>query len=89
MPYSSAVTVDKMEEIPEKNLLSITARIHVETDSQKVIFIGHRGRMIKTIGRAARLELEKIFGVRVYLGLTVRVEKNWSKDTRALRRLGY
>ena len=89
LPYSSAVTVDKMEEIPEKNLLSITARIHVETDSQKVIFIGHRGRMIKTIGRAARLELEKIFGVRVYPGLTVRVEKNWSKDTRALRRLGY
>jgi len=89
LPYSSAVTVDKMEEVCEKNVLSITARIHVETDSQKGIFIGHRGRMIKAIGQAARLELEKKFGVRVYLGLTVRVEKNWSKDARALRRLGY
>ncbi len=45
--------------------------------------------MIKAIGRSARLELEKIFGVRVYLDLMVRVEKNWSRDTRALRRLGY
>jgi len=45
--------------------------------------------MIKAIGRSARLELEKIFGVRVYIDLMVRVEKNWSRDGRALRRLGY
>lgn len=89
LPYSSAVTVDKMEEIPGKNLLSISARVHVESDSQKPILIGQRGRMIKAIGRSARLELEKMFGVRVYLDLLVRVDKNWSKDTRAMRRLGY
>ncbi|MDY6972968.1 MAG: KH domain-containing protein, partial [Thermodesulfobacteriota bacterium] len=89
LPYSSAVTVDKMEEIPKKDLLSISARIHVEADSQKGILIGHGGKMIKTIGRFARLEIEKIFGVRVYLDLIVRVEKNWSRDTKALRRLGY
>ena len=89
LPYSSAVTVDKMEEIPKKDLLSISARIHVEADSQKGILIGQGGRMIKAIGSAARLEIEKMFGVRVYLDLMVRVEKNWSKDTRALRRLGY
>jgi len=89
LPYSSAVTVDTIKEEPGKNLLFISARIHLETDSQKGILIGHGGRMIKAIGRLARLELEKIFGVRVYLDLFVRVEKNWTKDTRALRRLGY
>jgi len=89
VPYSSAVTVESMEEVPERALISIAARIHVETDSQKGILIGKGGKMIKSIGRAARKELEKRFGVRVYLDLTVRVEKNWSKDTRALRRLGY
>jgi GTP-binding protein Era len=88
LPYSSAVTVDRMEN-SNNNLLSISARIHVETDSQKRILIGRGGRMIKAIGRSARPELEKIFGVRVYLDLMVRVEKNWSRDTRALRRLGY
>jgi len=89
LPYSSAVSVDKMEEIPTKNLLAIRARIHVERESQKAVLIGKRGRMIKTIGRSARLELEKMFGVRTYLDLIVRVEKNWTRDTRALRRLGY
>ena len=89
LPYSSAVSVDKMEEIPTKNLLVIRARIHVERESQKAVLIGKRGRMIKTIGRSARLELEKMFGVRTYLDLIVRVEKNWTRDTRALRRLGY
>lgn len=89
LPYSSAVSVDKMEEIPAKNLLSIAARIHVERESQKAVLIGKRGRMIKAIGRSARLELEKMFGVRTYLDLIVRVEKNWTRDTRALKRLGY
>jgi GTP-binding protein Era len=89
LPYSSAVSVDEMEEIPAKNLLAIAARIHVERESQKAVLIGKRGRMIKAIGRSARLELEKMFGVRIYLDLIVRVEKNWTRDTRALRRLGY
>ena len=89
LPYSSAVTVDRLEERSNNNLLSISARIHVETDSQKRILIGRGGRMIKAIGQTARLELEKIFGLQVYLDLMVRVEKNWSRDTRALRRLGY
>jgi GTP-binding protein Era len=89
LPYSSAVTIINMEEIQNKNLLSISGRIHVETDSQKGILIGKQGRMIKAVGRSARLELEKIFGMRVYLDITVRVDKNWTKNTRALRRLGY
>jgi len=89
IPYSCAVTIDRMEEVKGKNLLSIAARINVETNSQKGILIGKQGRMIKAISRSARLELEKIFGTRVYLDLKVRVEKNWTRDTRALGRLGY
>ncbi|RLB12770.1 MAG: GTPase Era [Deltaproteobacteria bacterium] len=89
LPYSCAVTVDFIQEDPKKNLLSIAARIHVETESQKGILIGKKGSMIKNIGKAAREELESRFGVKIFLDLIVRVEKNWSKDTRALRKLGY
>jgi GTP-binding protein Era len=89
LPYSSAVTVDRIEDKPDKNLITVTARIHVESDSQKGVLIGQKGRMIKAIGKSARRELERIFETRVFLDLTVRVEKNWSRDTRALRRLGY
>ena len=89
LPYASAVTVDQIQEASERDMMSISARIHVETDSQKAILIGHKGRMIKKIGQSSRLELEKRFGTRIYLDLMVRVEKNWSKDTKALRRLGY
>ena len=89
LPYSAAVTVEGIEEIPERGLMSISAQIHVESESQKAILIGKKGGMIKSIGQASRRELEKIFGTHVYLDLRVRVEKNWSRDTRALRRLGY
>jgi GTP-binding protein Era len=89
VPYSCAVVIDNVEDVQGRDLLRIAARICVETDSQKGIVIGQGGRMIKSIGRSARLELEKIFGTGVFLDLVVRVEKNWSKDTRALRRLGY
>jgi GTP-binding protein Era len=89
LPYSAAVTVEGIEEIPERGLMSISAQIHVESDSQKAILIGKKGGMIKSIGQTSRRELEKIFGTQVYLNLRVRVEKNWSRDTRALRRLGY
>jgi len=89
LPYASAVTVEKMEDIPGRKMLSISARIHVEKPSQKGILIGGGGKMIKAIGRDARIELEKVFGAPVFLDLMVRVEKNWSRDPRALRRLGY
>ena len=89
LPYSSAVTVVRMEEIPEKELLSISAIIHVESESQKAIMIGHGGRNIKKIGKSSRMELEKIFEIHVYLDLIARVEKNWTKNTTSLRKLGY
>jgi GTPase len=89
LPYSTAVTVNRMEEDEDRPLLSIWAAVHVETPSQKKIIIGTGGNMIKKIGTSARRELESVLGIRVYLNLVVRIEKNWSKDPRALRRLGY
>jgi GTPase len=89
LPYSAAVTVDLIQDVPDKELLKISAAIHVESQSQKAIIVGHGGSKIKEIGTASRHELEKIFGTKVFLELFARVEKNWSKDTRALRRLGY
>jgi len=89
IPYSSAVTITSMKENTQKKLLSIHAKIHVETDSQKGIIIGKRGGMIKKIGEAARIELEKIYGTHVFLELQAKVDKNWSRDTKALKKLGY
>jgi GTP-binding protein Era len=89
LPYSSAVSVEHLEELSKKNLVSISARIHVESESQKGILIGQGGKMIKKIGQAAREDLENFFGNRVFVELLVKVDKNWSKDPRTLRRLGY
>jgi len=89
LPYSSAVTVEHLEEVPKKKLVLITAKIHVESDSQKGILIGQGGKMIKHIGQAARQDLESFFGNHVFVELLVRVDKNWSRDPRTLRRLGY
>jgi GTP-binding protein Era len=89
LPYSSAVTVEHLEELSKKNLVSISARIHVESESQKGILIGQGGKMIKKIGQAAREDLENFFGNRVFVELLVKVDKNWSKDPRTLTRLGY
>lgn len=89
IPYSSAVTVEGMNESPKTDLLVVSALIHVESNSQKGILIGRKGKMIKIIGQSARMEIESLLGIRVYLELTVRVEKNWSRNPRALRRLGY
>jgi len=89
LPYSCAVTIERIKEDPEKNLLVVMATIFVEKVSQKGIIIGKNGSMIKKIGRNARMEMERIFSSHVYLELFVKIEKNWSSDTRALRRLGY
>jgi len=89
IPYSCAVDVEFVQKDPQKELIIISAKIYVETDSQKKIIIGQAGRMIKKIGQAAREELEFMLGKKVYLDLFVRVEKNWTKDISVLRRLGY
>ena len=87
IPYSIAVTVEKYEE--KDNVAVIHATIHVEKNSQKGIIIGNKGQMLKKIGQESRKDIEKLLDHRVYLNLFVRVQKNWSKDTRALRRFGY
>lgn len=89
LPYSSAVTVERLEEDPERDLINVMAIIYVEKTSQKGMIIGKNGRMIKRIGTNARIEIERIFSAKVYLELFVKVEKNWSGDTRSLRKLGY
>lgn len=89
LPYSSAVVVELLEEDPERSLLTVMAVIYVEKQSQKGIIIGKNGAMIKRIGRKSRMEIEKLFSTKVYLKLFVKVEKNWSSDTRSLRKLGY
>ena len=89
IPYSTAVLVEEFKEREEKELISIRALINVERDSQKGIIIGKQGKMIRKIGEKARLELERLLGTRIYLDLFVRAQKDWSKDSRALREFGY
>jgi GTP-binding protein Era len=61
----------------------------VERDSQKSIVIGARGARLKDVGSKARQEIEKLLGTRVYLDLHVRVAKEWQRDPRQLRKLGF
>ncbi len=89
LPYSVAVSIEEYREDPEKNLTRIRAEIYVERESQKGMVIGRGGRMLRAIGTAARQELEKETGERVYLDLFVKVEKDWSRKETMLRRLGY
>jgi GTPase len=89
LPYSVAVQIEEFREEPEKNLARIRAEIVVERESQKGIVIGRHGARLKKVGTAARLELEKEIGTRVYLELFVKVEKDWSRNESMLRRLGY
>ncbi len=89
LPYTTAVTVDEIEERGGGRPLYISAWIHVENTSQKKILVGRGGAMVRGIGERARKDLEKRFGSRVYLDLSVRVEKNWTRDAKAMRRLGY
>jgi len=89
IPYSTAVTIEEFKEHPEKNLVVIKGTIHVERNSQKKILIGKGGQKLKKIGEAARKEIEAFVGMKVFLELWVSVEKNWTRDPRALDGLGY
>ncbi len=89
LPYSVAVSIEEFRENPEKNLIRIRAEIYVERESQKGMVIGRGGQMLRAIGTAARRELEKETGERVYLDLFVKVVRDWSRKETMLRRLGY
>jgi len=89
IPYAVAVTVESFKVEKEGALARIQAVIHVERESQKGIIIGKKGAKLRQIGEAARREIERMTGTRVFLKLFVRVQKNWTRDSRALRRFGY
>lgn len=89
VPYAAAVTVESFKEREDKPLIHIQATIHVERDSQKGILIGKGGKMLKTIAQHAREDMERLLGTKVFLEVWVRVEKNWSRDPRQIRRFGY
>ena len=89
VPYATAVEVDSFKEREDGGLVSISATITVERDSQKGIIIGKKGAMLKKIGSAARVEIEQLLNTKVFLELFVRVRKDWSEDARMLKELGY
>ncbi|QEQ97639.1 GTPase Era [Neptunomonas concharum] len=87
VPYGATVEIEEFRN--DGTLLTISALILVERDGQKKIIIGDKGERMKTIGRDARLDIEKLFGCKVMLNLWVKVRRGWSDDERALRSLGY
>ena len=86
VPHAVEVQIDEIEE--RDGLIAVRAFIWTETESQKGILIGSRGVMIKSIGTAARRELERELGTRVHLDLSVRVRRGWRGDEALLDRLG-
>jgi GTP-binding protein Era len=88
VPYASAVIVDVFKEDKGKNLISISATITMEKESQKAIIIGKKGATLKKIGTTARLEMEKFFSARIFLELFVRVKRNWTSSDKMLQELG-
>jgi GTP-binding protein Era len=88
VPYGTAVVVESFSEQRERGLLVIKATILVDRQSHKGIIIGAGGQRLKEIGRRARLELEAFFGVKVFLELFVRVERDWAQNPRRLKELG-
>ena len=89
IPYSSAVTLESFQDDTKKQMTTIHATIVLERSSQKGIVIGKGGKKLKSIGIAARKDIEKILGQKVLLKLWVKVRKNWSKDERFLKELGF
>jgi GTP-binding protein Era len=89
IPYATAVTVDSFKEEKDGRLVKIEATIHLERSSQKGIVIGKEGSKLKRIGTESRKKIEHMLETKVFLKLFVRVQKNWRKDTRALKKFGY
>jgi GTP-binding protein Era len=89
VPHAIGVAVEDLEFNDRKQLCSIRAMIYVEHDSQKGIVIGKGGSRIKHIGTAARIDLEHLLGLKVFLDLRVKVRKDWRRDANQIRRFGY
>jgi GTPase len=94
LPHSLAVVIEEVEQregrSPEQgDLVDVHAIIYVERDSQKGIVIGKGGARLRTVGTAARTQIEKLLGTKVYLDLRVKIAKNWQRDPKQLGRLGF
>jgi GTP-binding protein Era len=87
LPYALAVEIEQFDE--DGQMLRIGALIWVERESQKVIVIGKGGAGHKAIGQQARVDMENVFGRKVFLQLWVKVKDKWADDERMLRGLGY
>ncbi|MBL1432786.1 MAG: GTPase Era [Gammaproteobacteria bacterium] len=87
VPYSMTVEIEQFGE--EKGITHIHALIWVERDGQKAIVVGKGGEVLKEVGRSARLDMEELFGCKVFLKLWVKVKSGWSDNLRALQSLGY
>jgi len=88
VPYSIAVRMENFKE-RDNGIVYIEATVFVEKESQKGIVIGAGGKMLKAIGTDARRSIEEMLGMKVFLELRVKVEKNWRNDPNALKRFGY
>ena len=93
LPHSIAVLVEEMglrEGRPaDRPLLDVHANVYVERSSQKGIVIGHKGARLKAVGSAARAQIEGLLGTPVYLDLHVKIAKDWQRDPKQLRKLGF
>jgi GTPase len=88
VPYRTAVEVEEFTEHPDRQLVSVRATILVDRPTHKAMVIGAGGQRLREIGRRARLDLEALFGVKVFLSLFVRVEPGWAENARRLKELG-
>ncbi|MGC7094182.1 GTPase Era [Amycolatopsis lurida] len=90
LPHSIAVTVEEMLPREGRNdLIDVHAFLYVERPSQKGIILGHKGERLKQVGAQARRQIEALLGSRVYLDLHIKVAKEWQRDPKQLRRLGF
>jgi len=87
IPYSCEVIIDAFKE--DETLDRIEATIYVSRESQKAIILGKQGKAIKKLGMEARKEIETFLDKHIFLGLTIKVEKNWRENERLLKRFGY
>ncbi|WP_417511483.1 GTPase Era [Microbacterium sp.] len=89
LPHSIAVVVDDIAPREGTDLTDVHAQIVVERDSQKAIIIGRKGSRLADVGKRARVGIEELLGTRVFLGLHVKVAKEWQRDPKQLGRLGF
>ena len=87
LPFAVAVGIDSFKE--EGRLARISATVYVEKESQKAIVIGKHGEVLKAVGTYARIDMENLFGMKVFLQLWVKVKEAWREDERMLVELGY